>query len=200
MERSLGICVMALAAAIGLGPLSAAGQPALVIKPLAQKKVQALPAEPLYWHIENFPALSQAQAAAGDTGLAVESGGKVWLFRLGSKGMPVAAGGTRVTEVGPIPRITATEYLLRINEASGPPGSITSQHSHPGSEAFYVVAGEQSIRSPHGVMRVRPGQSETGHGADVAMQVSSSGDGDLLALVMFVVDSNRPFSVPAKLP
>jgi hypothetical protein len=32
------------------------------------------------------------------------------------------------------------------------------------------------------------------------MQVSSSGSSDLLALVMFVVDANRPFSTPAKLP
>lgn len=200
MKRLLCMAVAVLTTAIGMAPLEAVGQPALVIKPLAQKKVLSLPADPLYWHIENFPSLSQAQQAAGNTELAVESGGKAWLFRLGTRGMPVAAGGTRVTEVGPVLMVTATEYLLRINEASGPPGSITSEHSHPGSESFYVVAGEQSIRSPHGVMRVRPGQSETGHGADVPMQVSSSGGGDLLALVMFVVDANKPFSTPAKLP
>lgn len=33
----------------------------------------------------------------------------------------------------------------------------------------------------------------------MAMQVSSSGTTDLHALVMFVVDANRPFSTPAKL-
>jgi hypothetical protein len=49
-------------------------------------------------------------------------------------------------------------------------------------------------------MRVRAGQSETGHGADVPMQVSSSGADDLRALVMFVVDAARPFSSPAKFP
>jgi hypothetical protein len=32
------------------------------------------------------------------------------------------------------------------------------------------------------------------------MQVSSSGDGDLHALVMFVVDAGRPFSSPAAMP
>jgi hypothetical protein len=31
------------------------------------------------------------------------------------------------------------------------------------------------------------------------MEVSSSGDVDLNALVMFVVDATRPFSTPAKL-
>ena len=34
------------------------------------------------------------------------------------------------------------------------------------------------------------GQAEAGHGADMPMQVSSSGSTDLHALVMFVVDAN----------
>jgi quercetin dioxygenase-like cupin family protein len=94
--------------------------------------------------------------------------------------------------------VVATQYLLRINEASGPPGSITPVHTHPGSEAFYVLSGEQTIRTSHGVMRVQVGQAETGHGADVPMQVSSTGSTDLHALVMFVVDADKPFSSPAK--
>jgi hypothetical protein len=68
------------------------------------------------------------------------------------------------------------------------------------SEAFFVVSGEQSIRGPHGVQRVQSGQPEAGHGADMPMQVSSSGSTDLLALVMFVVDATKPFSSPAALP
>ena len=48
-------------------------------------------------------------------------------------------------------------------------------------------------------MKVHPGQPAAGHGADMPMQVSSTGTGDLHALVMFVVDANRPFSSPAKL-
>ncbi|KAB2876535.1 MAG: hypothetical protein IT503_05440 [Burkholderiaceae bacterium] len=199
MKRSWIYCV-ALIAAVGLAPAAASAQSKLVIKALAEKKVQSLPDGPLFWQIENFATLGEAQAAAGPMGLAVESAGKVWLFRLGPAGLKASEGGRQVTQVGPVPRITAADYLLRINEASGPPGSITSIHSHPGSEAFYVLSGEQSIRSPHGVMRIRPGQSETGQGADVAMQVSSSGATDLRALVMFVVDANRPFSSPAKLP
>ena len=49
-------------------------------------------------------------------------------------------------------------------------------------------------------MRVVAGQPAAGHGADMPMQVSSSGSGDLLSLVMFVVDANRPFSSPATFP
>jgi hypothetical protein len=178
--------------------LASAQAPALTIKPLAEKKVAELPEGSLFWRIENFASGADAQAAAGPYSLAVESKGKVWLFTLGGSG-GTTPGGTKVAEVGPIPRVKAPLYLLRINEATGTPGAITPVHSHPGSEAFYVLAGEQTIRGDHGVMKVHPGQPAAGHGADMAMQVSSSGATDLHSLVMFVVDANRPFSTPAKL-
>lgn len=176
----------------------ASAQKKFVIKKLAEKKVAELPAGTLYWRIENFATLAEAEAAAGATALAVESRGKVWLFTLGPAGGSTA-GGTKVAEVGPIPRIVAPQYLLRINEATGAPGSVTSQHTHPGSEAFYVLAGEQTIRTAKGTIRVKAGQPETGYGADNPMQVSSTGSKDLHSLVMFVVDATRPFSSPAKL-
>jgi hypothetical protein len=181
-----------------LAPAAPAQQP-LTIKPLAERKVAALPPGELYWRIENVASLEAAKSAAGNWGLAAESAGKVWLFTLGERGGSSGAG-TKVSEVGPIPRPEAAEYLLRINEASGAPGSVTSVHTHPGSEAFYVLAGEQSIRGPHGTMKVGSGQPAAGHGADMPMQVSSSGSVDLHSLVMFVVDAKRPFSSPAQLP
>ena len=196
MKRFLAILSI-VACALGLSPAHAE-QP-LRIKPLAQKKVSQLPPGELYWRIENVASLADAQAAAGDWGLAAEAAGKVWLFTLGSRGGSSGAG-TKVTEVGPIPRFHAAQYLLRINEATGAPGSITPVHTHPGSEAFYVLAGEQTIRGAHGVMRVKVGQPEAGHGADMPMQVSSTGSTDLLSLVMFVVDADRPFSSPARFP
>ena len=55
-------------------------------------------------------------------------------------------------------------------------------------------------RSPHGVQVVKAGQPEAGHGAGMAMQVSSSGQADLHALVMFVLDATQPFSSPAAFP
>lgn len=199
MKRLLLGVVAVLALEAFLLPLAAMAQPALVVTPLAEKKVAELPEGELFWRIENFPTLAKAQAAAGKWALAVESGGKVWLFTLGSAGGS-SAEGVKVAEVGPIPRPAATEYLLRINEASGPRGSVTPVHMHPGSEAFFVLEGEQSIRSPHGVQVVKAGQPEAGHGAGMAMQVSSSGQADLHSLVMFVVDANKPFSSPATFP
>jgi mannose-6-phosphate isomerase-like protein (cupin superfamily) len=176
---------------------TAAAQGKLVIEPVAEAKLKQLPPGPLYWRIETFATLAAARAAAGPTSLPAEVAGKVWLFTLGPKGGS-SAGGSEVTEVGPIPPLAAPEYLLRINRATGPPGATTAVHSHPGSEAFYVLAGRMSQRTPHGTMDVEVGQSVPGHGADTPMQVSSSGKVDLDQLVMFVVDATRPFSSPAK--
>jgi hypothetical protein len=193
--RSIAIFVCSLCVL----PVSAQAAERLLIKPLAQKKVAELPKGALYWRIENFSTVAQAQAAASPWSLVAESDGKVWLFTLGPAG-GTSANGHKVAEVGPIARITAPQYLLRINEASGAPGSATPVHSHPGSEAFFVLRGEQSIRGPMGTLRVAAGHPEAGQGAGAPMQVSSTGSTDLHALVMFVVDAGRPFSSPAKLP
>jgi hypothetical protein len=119
---------MLLALALCLLPSTAASQQALVIKPLAELKVSSLSAGPLFWRIENFATLVEAQAVAAPTGLAFEYGGKVWLFKLGPADGS-SLGGTKVAEVGPISPIVAAQYLLRINEASGPPGSTTAVHT-----------------------------------------------------------------------
>jgi hypothetical protein len=148
-------------------------------KPVAEKKVQQLPPGPLFWRIDNFPTLAQAQAAAGPTGLAAEVAGKVWLFTLGPKGGS-SPGGSKVTEIGPVPPITAPEYLLRINNTGGPPGVKTPVHTHPGSETFYVLSGQLSQKSPHGASHVDAGQSIPGHGPGMPMEVSSSGTTDMV--------------------
>jgi len=171
----------------------------LAIRVLVERKVLQLPDGPLFWRIENYPALAQAQAVAGLWGMAAESGGKVWLFRLGPASGS-SAGGRKVAEVGPVPRVLAPEYLLRINTPSGPRGSTTIVHTHPGSEGIYVLTGELCFRTPQGVIRVPAGRTEPGTGADIPMQVSSCGSTDLRGLVMFVVDATKPFSSPVSLP
>jgi hypothetical protein len=166
---------------------------------VAEKKVPQLPPGPLFWRIENFPTLAQAQAAAGPTALAAEVAGKVWLFTLGPKDGS-SPGSSKVAEIGPVPPISAPQYLLRVNSTGGPPGVRTPVHTHPGSETFYVLTGELSQRTPLGVSHVAAGQSMPGHGPDTPMEVASSGSSDLRALVMFVMDATKPFSSPATMP
>jgi hypothetical protein len=169
------------------------------VKPVAEKRLKELPPAPLFWRIENLSTLPQAQAAAGPTALAVEVHGKVWLFTLGARGASTP-GASKVAEVGPVPPIKAPEYLLRINYTGGPAGVKTPVHTHPGSEAFYILTGRLGQNTPHGTMHADAGKTMNGHGADTPMEVFSAGPGELNALVMFVVDATRPFSSPAKMP
>jgi hypothetical protein len=200
LSRAASLAVpMALALSGLLPSASAATAQRLAIEPVAEMKLKQLPPGPLYWRIESFPTLAAAKAATGPTGLAAEVAGKVWLFTLGSKGGS-SAGGQKVAEIGPVPPVTAPEYLLRINRASGPSGAKTPIHTHPGSEAFYVLAGRMSQRTPHGVQHLEVGQSAPGHGPETPMEVSSSGTDDLNQLVMFLVDATKPFSSPAMMP
>jgi hypothetical protein len=181
-----------------------------VVKPIAEMKVKQLPKGPLYWRVENFPTLDQAKAAAsayrwnpdtvsydGWPSLAAEVAGKAWLFTLGAQGA-ATPGGTKVAEVGPVPPLSASEYLLRVNYGSGPPEAKTPVHSHFGSEAFYVIDGKLGQRTPHGNSYVEAGHSMNGHMPGMTMQVFNAGTTDVSALIMFVVDATKPFSVPSK--
>ncbi|CAN0422968.1 unnamed protein product [Phaeothamnion confervicola] len=203
----LSLCAIAFAGC----STTATAESQYVVKPVVQKKIGQLPAGPLYWRLENFASLAEAQAAVGPDGwnpasvkhetttsLIAEIAGKVWVFTLGAKGA-VTPGGVKLAEVGPVPTITAPEYLLRVNHGSGPPGAKTPVHTHPGSEAFYVVSGRLGQRTPHGVAHVEAGQTMNGHAPDMPMEVFNAGTSDLNALIMFVVDATKPFSVPAKL-
>ena len=195
-RRSLLVWVTAIA---GLLLSTAAQAQKFDITPIAEKKVPQLPPGPLFWRVDTFPTLAQAQAAASPTALAAEVDGKAWLFTLGPRGGS-SPGGNKVAEAGPVPSITAPEYLLRVVRSSGSPGATTPVHMHPGSETFYVLSGELTQKTPEGVHRVSAGQSMPGHPPNTPMQVSSSGTSDMSALVMFVMDATKPFSSPATMP
>ena len=211
MKRLLIVMATVLVSALCALQPAAGADGGYVVKSVAEKKVKQLPDGPLYWRIENFPTLAQAQAAIGPdrwnlntvsydgaTSLAAEVAGEVWLFTLGPKGGSTL-GGTEVAEIGPVPPITAPEYLLCINYGSGPPGATTPQHTHPGSEAFYVISGQLGQRTPQGVSHVDAGHTMNGHSAGMPMEVFNSGTTDLSALIMFVVDATKPFSSPVQL-
>jgi uncharacterized RmlC-like cupin family protein len=194
------LLLIALLLSLGMAELlapPAMAQEKFVVKPLAEKKLEQLPAGPLYWRIENFATLGEAQSAAGPAAVAAEADGKAWLFTLSAKG-GATADGHKVAEIGPIPRITASSYLLRVNSATGSPGAKTRVHTHPGSETFYVLSGRLGEKTPSGVMQVGAGQGMPGDALGTPMQAFSNGSNALNALVMFVVDATQPFSSPAK--
>ena len=174
-------------------------QPKFVVDIVADKALAALPdGGDLYWHVATFPTMEQAEAAATDAGVPAEVDGKAWLLTLGPEGV-AEQGGENVATIGPIDRFEAPEYVLRINVSAAPPGSKTSVHSHPGSEAIYILSGEATIRWPDRTEVVGAGESLADEGPNTPMEATSSGDEELVELIMFVVDATEPFSTPAVL-
>ena len=53
-------------------------------------------------------------------------------------------------------------------------------------------------RTPQGISYVEASRSMNGHMAGMTMQVFNAGTTELTALIMFVADATKPFSVPAK--
>jgi quercetin dioxygenase-like cupin family protein len=208
--QSLATTFILFVAGLWLAASMAAAQQKYVVEPIAEMKVKQLPAGELFWRVESFPSLEAAKTAApryrwnpdtvsydGLPSLSAEVAGKAWLFTLGPKAGSTA-GATKVAEIGPVPPLIAPEYLLRINYGHGPPGSTTPVHQHPGSETFYVLAGRLGQRTPAGEMNVGAGHAMNGHPAGTTMQVFNSGTTELAALIMFVADATKPFSVPAR--
>ncbi len=178
--------------AIAATPLAAQSLGKFVVTKMSEMPVDALPEGDLYWHVETFATLDQAKGAVGEYSLTAEFDDKAWLFTLGDR-KAEAMGGTPVASIGPIPRFDAPEYLLRINSATAPSGAKTSIHSHPGSEAFLILSGQLTQRTPYGQHVLNAGATMPGV-PDQTMQVHSTGDEELRELIMFVVDATRPFS------
>ena len=182
--------------AVGLaGAASAQDAPKFVVTKVAEKPLAGLPPGDLYWTAETFPTLDAAKAATTDTAVAVEIDGKAWLLTLGPEDK-VGHGGQWMTSIGPIDRFEAPSYMLRINVSDAPPGTETSVHSHPGSEAMYVMSGEATVSWPGKTSVIKAGEGSPGQPPHTPMLAASTGDDTLKELIMFVVDPSQEFARP----
>jgi mannose-6-phosphate isomerase-like protein (cupin superfamily) len=194
-EFSIGLTLAALSACAS-PPDDLPASPDFIVENAGERTLDALPDGQLHWRIETFPSLEAAQAAASSASLAASVSGRFWLVTLGARGA-ATPGATHVAEIGPVLRIEARRYTLRLNHAHAPPGAATSVHAHPGSEAFYVLAGQLSQRTMHGISVVDAGETLNGHMPGMAMQLQSTGMENLDQLVLFLLDADQPFSSPA---
>ena len=66
MLRSIFILALLFSSGIALlaVPSRAAEQAKYIVQPVAEMKVKQLPQGDLYWHVESFPTLEKAKAAA----------------------------------------------------------------------------------------------------------------------------------------
>jgi mannose-6-phosphate isomerase-like protein (cupin superfamily) len=191
---SLTAALFAMSCAPTLRDLPASQE--FVVEEIATRSVEQLPEGELYWRVESFATLAEAEAAARSFSLAADASGRFWLFTLGYQGERTT-GATFVAELGPVPRFEAAHYTLRINRARAPVGHATSVHMRPGSEAFYVLSGQLTQHTTHGVARANAGETMNGYAPGMVMQLESTGSEPLDQLVLFVVDADRPFSSQA---
>jgi quercetin dioxygenase-like cupin family protein len=174
---------------------SAQDAPKFVVTKVAEKPVASLPPGDLYWTAETFSSLDAAKAAMTDSAVAVEIDGKAWLLTLGPENK-VGHGGKWMTSIGPIDRFEASSYMMRINISDAPPGTKTSVHSHPGSEAMYVMSGEVTVKWPSKTSVIKAGEGSPGQPPHTPMLATSTGDGTLKELIMFLVDPSQDFAKP----
>lgn len=160
-----------------------------------QRRISSLPTGPLYWHIENFPTIAEAQAHASDYAMAMEAEGKGWLFTLG----PLEArtrGANHLTQIGPLPVPTSSEYLLQLSYQSRSGKLVGTEHFHPGVESWYMVQGEQRVELPTlgTELYAQAGEGMLGPPGGTPLRIINSGTGERRAFNLFVLDANKPAS------
>src|SRR4051794_17912491 len=197
-----GLTAAALAAVVA-GPWSTKAQPApdaavysTACLPVAQRagreagcwitaeqSLGELPrATPLHWHLDAYPSRAAAETAKGPRSTVVESLGRVWLFT--------------VAEVGPLPVREGVRYVAQYMEGVSPPGARNIPHRHPGTEAWYNLAGRMCVETPEGRGVVGPGETSFVP-EEVPHMLTSIGAEQRRSLVIVLRDASRPGSVPA---
>lgn len=150
---------------------------------LGELKVRNPPSA-LYWHIVEFADIEDAQAESrrhrwSTTVLAHE---RAWLYVMGSKNERVRRG-RPVTVIGPMTVPPGAVASIRFLVSDFPPAMRTRVHAHPGSEAFYVVDGEQCVETPTDRKKIAAGASYIVQ-SGLHMQAAAKGRKSLVALIL----------------
>jgi quercetin dioxygenase-like cupin family protein len=150
---------------------------------LSEIAIEGAPAR-LYWHIIEFPdaPAAGAEALKHRWSQTATAHGRVWLFVMGDK-REVVNGGTPAKVIGPMDVPPGGAASIRFLISSFPPGMRTRVHSHPGSEAFYVVDGEQCVETPSDHHRIGPGDGYVVQ-RGIHMQAAAKGRRSLVALIL----------------
>lgn len=146
----------------------------------------------LYWHIREYPTLADASAEASKHRWAsvAAAHARYWLYVLGDAA-EATSGGIERAVIGPLAS-PAGPAVAHFSEAIFPPGMKTRVHSHPGPEAFYIVAGEQCMETPSDKRTIRTGGTyivQTG----VHLQAAPKGRRNL---VLIIAPKGVPFVIP----
>ncbi len=153
------------------------------------------PTSSVYWHLSAFPSRKAAQAATNAAGIVVEEDGRVWLSEFGARQL-ASRGGKVIAVVGPLPLPAATSYTAVLSYAVMRPGDDSRVHTHPGPEAWYVLAGAQCLETPRGADRARAGGT-TIVGPNIPMELHVAGTALRRAFALVIHDSTQQRGTPS---
>lgn len=146
--------------------------------------------EPLYWHIDKFESVERAKAAVSPVSVAFPANGTWWLFTIEST-VDDHHGGEHVAQVA-LPQLPAAgKYSLLVYSANIPPPLTSRVHHHSGPEAFYVVEGEQCLRTEAHAYTMRKGDT-LAVPAGITMQLVSTGRVTRRSFAVVVYDASQP--------
>jgi quercetin dioxygenase-like cupin family protein len=142
------------------------------------------PPPQLYWHIVEFANLADAETEARmhRWGKAVSAHNRIWLYVMGGRNDPIGNGIPRAT-IGPMAVPPGDAVSIRFLTSNFPPGMRTRVHSHPGSEAFYIIEGEQCVETPTVRHRITAGRSYIVQ-VGLHVQAAAKGRKSLVALIL----------------
>lgn len=150
---------------------------------LAEMTVVDAP-EHLYWHIAEFADVPAAETEARKhrSSKVVSAHGRIWLLVIGARGERVGSG-KPANVIGPMDAPTVGTVSVRFLTSTFPPGMRTRVHAHPGSEAFYVIEGEQCVETPTVRHRITAGHSYIVQ-SGTHVQAAARGRKSLVALIL----------------
>ncbi len=149
----------------------------------------------LYWHLRAFPSRAAAEAVKSPKGIVVEEDGRVWLSEFGPRDR-APRGGKAVGVIGPLELPPAKTYDAVLSYAVMRPGDRSHVHTHPGPEAWYMLAGEQCLETQAGTKKARTGETMT-VAPNVPMELSIIGATVRRSLVLIIHDSAQAPFMPS---
>jgi quercetin dioxygenase-like cupin family protein len=148
----------------------------------------------VFWHVDNFQSLAEAEAVKGARGTVVQGLGKIWLFTIAKAGWQPSAG-VRVAQIGPLHVKLGEKYTAQYMVAVFTPGMTTPVHRHPGPEAWYTLSGEVCLETPNGKLLGRAGEN-TIVPAGPPMKLTATGTEKRRSLVLILHETSQPSGFP----
>jgi quercetin dioxygenase-like cupin family protein len=149
----------------------------------------------VYWHLRAFPSRKAAEAAKSATGIVVEEDGRAWLSEFGPQDT-ASREGEVIAVIGPLQLPAAKSYAAVLSYAVMRPGDSSRVHTHPGPEAWYVLAGEQCLETPAGASRARAGET-LAVPPNIPMELNVTGTTLRRAFALVIHDSAQQRGIPS---